>query len=98
PEETAYYIARTGHGWRFLFYLNVVVSWLVPFLALLPRSAKRSEAQLAWVAALLLLGRWLDVYLMVAPASQPDHAGIGVPQAAAFVALGALFVLAVERA
>jgi hypothetical protein len=95
PEETAWYLARTGHGWGFLFYTNVVLGWAVPFVMLLPRAAKRSEPQLLRVATVLLLGRWLDVYLMVAPSAQPEHAGIGILDAATFAGFAGLFVLVV---
>jgi hypothetical protein len=98
PEETAYYLARTSHGWSFLFYVNVVINWLVPFLALLPRPAKRSESRLLQVAGLILLGRWLDVYLMVAPSTQAEHAGIGPLEITMFVGFAALFILVVMRA
>ncbi|MFO0758311.1 MAG: hypothetical protein U0359_17595 [Byssovorax sp.] len=98
PEETAYYLARTRNGWSFLFYLDVIINWLVPFLALLPRPAKRSEAQLLRVSALVLCGRWLDIYLMVAPSTQPDHQGIGLLEVAMFSGFAALFILVVTRA
>ncbi len=98
PEETVYYVNRTQGGYRFLFWANLVINWLVPFVALLPRAAKRSEVHLVRVCVVVLLGRWLDVYLQVAPQALPDHPGIGVIELAAFVAFGAAFVLVVERA
>jgi hypothetical protein len=98
PEETAYYLARTGHGWGFLFYANVVINWVVPFLMLLPRRAKRSDLSLGRASLVLLLGRWLDVYLMVAPSAQPEHAGIGALEIVMFAGLASLFVLVVTRA
>jgi hypothetical protein len=98
PEETAYYLARTRDGWGFLFYMNLIAGWLLPFLALLPRRAKRSEGHLFRVALWMLGARWLDVYLMSAPAPLGAHPGIGVPELAPFVALGALFILVVARA
>jgi uncharacterized membrane protein len=67
PEETGYYILRSDGAWGSLFLLNVAVNWLVPFLVLLPVQAKRSSSVMAKVAALLLVGRWLDLYLMVMP-------------------------------
>jgi hypothetical protein len=97
PEETAWYLARTGNGWAFLFYANLVLSWGLPFLMLLPRAAKRSESQLLRVAGILLLGRFVDLYLMVAPAAEPEHRGIGVLEVATFAGFAALFVLVVVQ-
>jgi hypothetical protein len=43
------------------------VNWVVPFLVLMPRASKRNPAILKWVAIVLLVGRWLDLYLAVMP-------------------------------
>ncbi len=97
PEETVYYVTRTQGGYRFLFWANLVINWLVPFVALLPRAAKRSESHILRVCVVVLLGRWLDVYLQVAPQASPEHAGIGWIELASVVSFGAAFVLIVER-
>lgn len=98
PEETVYYVARTEGGWSFLFFLNLFLNFLVPFVALLPQSAKYSESNLLKVAITILIGRWLDIYLMVAPGVMPEHRGLGLVELGAFMGLGALFVLWVLRA
>jgi hypothetical protein len=98
PEETAYYLARTRQGWGFLFYLNLIAGWALPFLSLMTRRAKRSEAHMFRVALWMLGARWLDVYLMGAPAPLGVHPGIGLPEVAAVVGLGAAFVLVTARA
>src|SRR5262249_39261686 len=67
PEETSYYLSRTGDKWIAVFLLNLVVNWVVPFVVLLPRSTKRNPAVLKWIAILILAGRWLDLYLAVMP-------------------------------
>ncbi|OLE83288.1 MAG: hypothetical protein AUF76_06845 [Acidobacteria bacterium 13_1_20CM_2_65_9] len=67
PEETTYYVSRTGESWIVLFLLNVVVNWVIPFLVLMPRSSKRNPAILKWIAIIILAGRWLDLYLAVMP-------------------------------
>ncbi len=98
PEETAYYVARTEGGYHFLFWMNLILGWLVPFVMLLSRGAKRSSANVVRVCAVVLLGRWLDVYLQVAPSTLPEHAGIGLLDVGVFAAFAAGFLLVVERA
>ncbi len=98
PEETTYYLARTSGGWSFLFWLNLVLNWGLPFVLLMPRAAKRSPEHTLRVAVLLLAARWLDVYLMVAPAGDATHPGISLPELSALLAVGACFGLAVLRA
>jgi len=67
PDEAGYYQTRTRPDWVVWFALNVVVNWAVPFLMLLPRAAKRDGRTLKIVAIVLLVGRWIDLYLLVAP-------------------------------
>lgn len=97
PEETAYFLARTRGGWSFLFWLNVVVSWVVPFLMLMPRAAKRHEQHLLYANAIVLIGHWIDLYVMAMPSASPTHVGIGPFDVAAFVGVGAVFLIAVDR-
>lgn len=67
PEETGYYVPRTTGAWGTLFVANVVVTWVVPFLVLMTQAAKGNRKVLARIAGLLLVGRWIDLYLMIAP-------------------------------
>jgi len=67
PEETGYYVLRKSGSWSSLFLLNLIVNWALPFFTLLPVQCKRSPAVMVKVAVLLLVGRWLDLYLMVMP-------------------------------
>ncbi len=97
PEETVYFITRLHGTWAVAFYANVVLNWALPFVLLLPRPAKRNPSHLLRVAGILLVGRWLDLYLMVVPGQQPDGVALGVFELAGFVGLGALFTLAVTR-
>ncbi|MCP3140162.1 hypothetical protein [Pyxidicoccus xibeiensis] len=98
PEETVYFIARMHGGWATAFYCNLGLNWALPFLLLLPRPAKKDPGHLLRVAFLLLVGRWLDLHLMVAPANLPDGVGLGVYELAGLLGVGALFTLAVTRA
>jgi len=77
PEETAYYTARSEGAWGVLMLVNLVVNWLIPFLVLLPRPAKRNESILINVSILLLAGRWLDLYMMINPSVSPDGPRFG---------------------
>lgn len=79
PEEAAYYAARHRGAWEPLAVANVLLNWAFPFLLLLSRHMKRSPAALARAAALVLLGRWLDLYLHIQPTVSPDHALTIVP-------------------
>lgn len=91
PEETAYFVRRTQGAWWSLFYLNVLINWVVPFLVLMPRAAKRSPGVLLTVALVVLVGRWLDLYLMILPALGGDpFPSLGIVEAG--LAAGAIGV------
>jgi hypothetical protein len=78
PDEAAYF-GRRGQGvWFALSAANVVCNWVVPFAALLRRDAKRDRRTLAWVAAVALVGRWVDLYVMMFPAIVGQAAGPGL--------------------
>ncbi len=73
PEETTYYVSRMKAPWEPWMLLNLAVNWLIPFLLLLPRPAKRSEGMMARVAVLLLFARFLDLHLLIAPPLTGDR-------------------------
>ena len=72
PEETTYYVSRTSDRWIALFLLNLALNWVVPFVVLIRRDAKRSAAVLKWIAIVVLAGRWLDLYVTVMPEMIPS--------------------------
>ncbi len=78
PEETFYYVERVTH-FENLFYLNVAINFLVPFLALMTRNSKRQPVFLGAIALIVLLGHYLDLYLAIMPgAVGPEDAKIGI--------------------
>lgn len=97
PEETSYYILRTNQDWHWLFMLNIVVNWVVPFLILVMRRAKRSTSVLKKVCCLLVVGHWIDLYLMVTPAVVKTR-GNGILELLIALGYGALFFLVTSLA
>ncbi len=79
PEETGHYVARFGGGWTTLFFLNPILCFVLPFVTLLGQPAKRDSSRLYQVSLAVLLGRFVDTYLLVAPSQGPVPA---VPLAA----------------
>lgn len=96
-EEIPFYVVRTRGPWLPLFVLTPVLSWLVPFLMLLPRAAKRNPRVLAVAATVVLGGGWLNLYEIVAPAVLPAPR-LGPPELLITGFYAVLFILAVTRA
>lgn len=67
PEETPYYLRRLQGDWEPLFWTNTALNWVFPFCLLLSARAKRRPKVLAAASGSILLGRWLDLVLMVQP-------------------------------
>jgi hypothetical protein len=66
-EEVTWYLDRVYGGWKYLGILLALVHFFMPFLLLLSRNLKRDARRLTWVAVLLLVMRWVDLYWQVGP-------------------------------
>lgn len=102
PEETDYYVSRMV-DWNTFFFLNLFVNWFLPFVLLMKRGAKRSAKRLKLVACILLVGHFMDLYLMVAPKvfhhNDIHHVtGYGLLQLAQWIGFFGLFIFVVGKA
>lgn len=97
PEETSYYIFRHFGGWGSLSFLNVLLNWLIPFLVLLPGASKRSDKVMLQACVIILIGRWLDLFIMVMPVTFGATPTLGVWEIGFLVGLLALFFYVVLR-
>lgn len=101
PEETSHYASRIRGLWAPLFYANILINWAIPFAVLLPRAAKQNAGILVKVSLLVLVGRWLDVYLMILPSINADVSVIGFCEIGSMAlvvgALGLLFLPALRK-
>ncbi|MCC6444343.1 MAG: hypothetical protein IT210_12940 [Armatimonadetes bacterium] len=92
PEESIYFARRfTGAGWWFSL-LNLSLNWIVPQITLIPDRARRSPRHLLAVCGAVLLGRFIDLYLLIMPPiGQPIYSGLlgGI----VFLGLLPLFIL-----
>jgi len=65
-EETVYFQTRM-EKYPVLFYGNLVINFVLPFLILMPNTTKRKYGTLILVSLLLILGHWIDIFQMVKP-------------------------------
>jgi hypothetical protein len=68
PEETAYFLRRSEHGWLPFLLALPVIKFAVPFVLLIPRNAKRTPGRLIPIALLVLFAQFWELFMMVAPA------------------------------
>ncbi|HEY6251335.1 MAG TPA: hypothetical protein VI685_15365 [Candidatus Angelobacter sp.] len=101
PDEVTHYAKRTNGPWLYLFALNLILNWIVPFLTLLSIRAKRAPKLLKIVCVVVLIGHWLDLYLLIMPAvwQKPMIGLMEVPIAAGYIALVYLiFIRTLQKA
>ncbi|GIL17826.1 MAG: membrane protein [Oligoflexia bacterium] len=97
PEETEYYIMRSQNGWTAISVSLLIFKFIVPFLALLPRGAKRSESHLILVSCLILVMQYLDVFWMVMPNFNENHFTFGFYEIALLLGFIGLFMMAMMK-
>ena len=88
PGQASYFVLRSRGAW-FLFFLGTFfLNFALPFLMILSQPAKHDRRVLALAAALIVLGHWLDLFVMILPdfsAAGPRVGWMGV-----LIPLGAL--------
>jgi hypothetical protein len=67
PREVTFYIARTTGGWRTVTVLLVVLRFAIPFATLVMRRAKHHAAYTGTIAAIVLVGHYVDMWWLVIP-------------------------------
>jgi hypothetical protein len=78
PEETVYFLRRSENGWLPYFLILPALKFVLPFLLLLPREAKREPYRLVPVSLLIVFSQFWELYLMVGPAlGHGEHAAQG---------------------
>ncbi|MCW5979699.1 MAG: hypothetical protein KIT09_16590 [Bryobacteraceae bacterium] len=97
PEESVYFVQRLEGFWEPLFLLNLLLNWAVPFLVLLHVPAKRSPKLLLTVCWVILVGRWVDLYLMIFPPLVGETPAFGIWEVGVMVGAAGLFFLSLFR-
>ncbi|MFZ1703701.1 MAG: hypothetical protein WAT79_05110 [Saprospiraceae bacterium] len=67
-EETIYFKERYNN-YPVLFFGNLAINFLVPFFILMRNDTKRKFGSVGIVSIILLLGHWVDFFLMIKPAA-----------------------------
>jgi hypothetical protein len=78
PEETVYFVERmknSPYGW--IFYANIILNFVLPFLLLMTRDSKRQLSTLKLVCPIIIIGHWFDFYNMVTPGVMQHDGALG---------------------
>lgn len=95
PEETEFFLLRAHNGWFAVSIALLVFRFIVPFLILLPRGAKRSEGTLKMVSWGVLVMQFVDLYWLIYPNFHENQVSFGVMDLLIFAGVAGLFMLSV---
>ncbi len=95
PEETIFYLERANGSWLYMSVGLLVFRFVVPFLALLPRWAKRTPGHLAAVCVLILVMQYVDLFWLVYPNYTTEHVAFSWMEIGVFLGFAGAFGLAV---
>ena len=90
-EEVTYYIMRI-ENFKVLYFSMFFINFAFPMLLLMSREAKRHSGILTFVGVVILIGHWLDTYIMVSAGSMGAQAQIGFMEVGMAIAFAGLFI------
>jgi Ni/Fe-hydrogenase subunit HybB-like protein len=96
PEETAFILRRIdGTHWAGLTWSVLLVAFILPFLILLSRRVKIAPAGLLTVSAIVVVGMWLERYVLIIPSVYDGESfPLGGTEIATTLGFLSLFLLA----
>jgi hypothetical protein len=94
PEEVGFFRDRLTGGWGTVALGIVFLHFVLPFFVLLSRDLKRDVKKLSFIAVLLIVMRWVDLYWLAAPAFSPGKLSFHWLDLAAPVAMGGIWLRA----
>lgn len=84
PEEVTYYVIRFDH-YHILIIIALILNFVSPMLLIQDRAAKRLKGQVLFVAILILIGHYIDVFVMIMPGTVGTHWHLGFVEIGVFL-------------
>jgi hypothetical protein len=97
PEEVTYFVARI-EDYGLVFFGMVALNFIFPLLLLMNSDFKRVNYFVVMTGIIVLMGHYLDVFVMVMPATVGESWFIGIPELSALAFFGGLFIFVVFNA
>jgi len=94
PEEAAYFTMRI-ENYNFLFFGMLVLNFVFPILVLMNSDFKRVPWFVFASGFMILVGHYIDVYLLVYPSTVGTHWSFGIPEIGGLLFFAGLFILTV---
>ncbi len=96
PEETIYFVERLSSDYYTpFFFANLVMNFFFPFLVLMTRDSKRHTIFLKVACSVVIIGHWLDFYLMVTPGTLAENGSFGLIEIGCALLYGSAFLFVI---
>ena len=96
PEEVTYYIARFD-DYKVPFMTALFFNFAVPIIMLMSRDAKRITSRVLIIGSIILVGHYLDFFVMIMPGTVRSHWSLGFVEIGAFLGFLGLFIRVVTN-
>ena len=97
PEEVTYFVTRI-QDYNLPFFGMVVMNFIFPILILMNSDFKRTNLFVIMGGIIILLGHYLDIFVMVMPATVGKSWFIGISEISALLMFAGLFIFVVFNA
>jgi len=95
PEEAIYFVERISTHYAAFYYVNLILNFLFPFLLFMTRNSKRQLIFVKIVAVIVLVGHWIDYFLMVTPGTMKFDGSLGFIEIGTTMIFSAMFLFVV---
>lgn len=94
PEEIVYFVERMYNSpYAWIFYTNIILNFVLPFLLLMTRDSKRQISTLKLVCPIIIIGHWFDFFNMVTPGVMQHSGAVGLLEIGMFLIFVSVFLL-----
>ena len=94
PEEVTYFVTRI-EMYPIPFFTMFCLNFIFPFLVLMNSDYKRVPIFIIMAGVVILIGHYMDVYMMIMPATVIDRYGFGIAEFSSILIFLGLFLLIV---
>lgn len=94
PEEVIYYVTRI-EDYKYIFWGMFMVNFIIPMLILMSADAKRNAGILMFVCLTIIIGHWVDVFMLITPGTMGEYGGIGFLEIGLFMTFAGIFTFVV---
>lgn len=89
-EETIYFYERIAH-YKPIYWGMFIVNFTIPMLILMSREAKRNAGILIVVCLIIIIGHWVDMFMLVTPGVLGEFGRIGFLEVGLFMVFAGVF-------